>query len=95
MSTELTNLVVDVVGWIGALSLLLAYALISSDKLKWDDQSYQLLNLVGSFSLMVNTGYEGAYPATFLNIVWGAIAAVALWRLLRIPNSEPIDRPNP
>lgn len=44
---------------------------------------------------MVNTGYEGAYPATFLNIVWGAIAAVALWRLLRIPNSEPIDRPNP
>ncbi len=57
---------VDIVGWIGAIALLVAYALVSARRVKGDSTSYQSLNLVGSVLLIVNTVYYRAYPSAFL-----------------------------
>lgn len=73
---------VDIVGWIGAIALLVAYALVSARRVEGDSTSYQSLNLVGSVFLIVNTVYYRAYPSAFLNLVWGAIAVYAIGKVL-------------
>jgi hypothetical protein len=74
---------IDIVGWIGSAAVVSAYALISLDKLNSKSRLYQVLNLVGSLGLVVNTAYYRAYPSTFVNIVWLVIAALALVRIVR------------
>jgi hypothetical protein len=72
------NLIVDVLGWVGAVLLLGAYGLVSMKKLAGDSVPYQLLNLGGGLLLIVNTLYYGAYPSSGVNLVWCLIAILAL-----------------
>ena len=74
------DFLIDLAGWIGALEVILAYLLISFNKLDSKSNIYQLLNLTGGIVLIVNTIYKQAYPSAFVNIVWVVIAAVALMR---------------
>ena len=64
----------DVIGWVGAAALLVAYAMVSSRKWEGHSSAFQLLNVGGSALLAANTIFYGAYPSTFVNIVWAAIA---------------------
>jgi drug/metabolite transporter (DMT)-like permease len=68
------SILIDVIGWIGAISILVAYALVSTRKLEGNSIPYQLLNLAGGACLIVNTIYYRAYPSTFVNLVWAGIA---------------------
>lgn len=78
-------LVFDVLGWIGAILLLLAYAAVSFGRLKGDSSAYQYLNIVASVLLLINTIYYGAYPSSFVNGVWTVIALVAIVSIIRRP----------
>jgi hypothetical protein len=73
---------IDIVGWICSAAVVSAYALISLNRLDSRSKVYQVLNLVGSMGLVVNTAYYRAYPSTFVNIVWLVIAALALVRIV-------------
>jgi hypothetical protein len=75
-----TNTLIDIVGWVGAVALLTAYIFFSIRRMEGDSASYQLLNLGGSASLMVNSFFYGAYPSSIVNIVWISIALFALFR---------------
>jgi hypothetical protein len=77
----MTKIAIDALGWIGALSLILAYGLVSFRKLAADTALYQLMNAVGSFLLIVNTVYYHAYPSAFVNVVWITIAISARIRM--------------
>lgn len=79
------TLLIDVLGWLGALVLLVAYALVSTRKVEGDSAGYQYMNLGGSVLLMVNAGFYGAYPSAFVNVVWLGIALFTLTRALRKP----------
>ncbi len=72
------KILIDIVGWVGAAALLVAYTLVSTRRVEGDSTAYQQLNLVGSVLLIVNTIYYGAYPSAFLNVVWGGIAIYAI-----------------
>ncbi len=74
------NLVVDIIGWAGAVVLLSAYGLVSTKKLEGDSVPYQLLNLAGGLLLIVNTVYYGAYPSSTVNLIWSLIAILTLGR---------------
>ena len=76
---------IEIVGWIGAALVLLAYGLLSAHKLNGRSATYQLMNIGGSIGLVINTGYNGAIPSTVVNIIWMAISAHALWRNARKP----------
>lgn len=78
-------LVFDVLGWIGAILLLLAYAAVSFGRLKGDSSAYQYLNIVASVLLLANTLFYGAYPSSFVNGVWTVIALVAIVSIIRRP----------
>jgi hypothetical protein len=73
----MTQLLIDIAGWLGAGVLLAAYGLISFDKLRPETFRYQFLNAVGSLLLIVNTVYYRAYPSAFVNMIWIVIAFVA------------------
>ena len=74
------NLIVDILGWAGAVTLLSAYGLVSTKKLEGDSAPYQLLNLAGGLFLIVNTVYYGAYPSSAVNLIWSLIAILTLSR---------------
>ncbi len=74
---------VDVIGWLGAASLLAAYALVSTKKLEGNSIAYQLLNLAGGIFLVINSSYYGAYPSVAVNVVWIGIAIYAMTSVAR------------
>ena len=74
------NYFVEIVGWAGALLILVAYALLSIGKLGAQSALYQWMNIVGAAGFVVNSGWNGAYPSAALNVVWMGIGTYALLR---------------
>lgn len=74
------ELVFEIVGWVGAAALLLAYGLASLGRLPATGRGFQNLNLAGSAALAANSGFHGAWPSASLNLVWMAIAVATLSR---------------
>jgi len=68
----------DAVGWVGAVALLIAYALVSFKRLEGDSAAFQLLNISGSILLAANTIFYGSYPSTFVNLIWAGIAVFSI-----------------
>ncbi len=77
------SMVINIIGWIGSGLVVLAYGLVSTNRLKGNSVIYQLINLMGAIFLLINTVYFGAYPSSFTNIVWITIAVVAIVRAVR------------
>ncbi len=73
-----SNLLVDIIGWSGGVEILLAYLLVSARKTEGDSVVYQLLNVAGAASLIVNSFYYGAFPSVGVNILWIGIAIYTL-----------------
>ncbi len=71
----------EIAGWAGAALILLAYLLISTDRLTGRSPAYQWMNLFGAAGFTINGAWHGALPSASLNVVWMAIAAFALWRI--------------
>jgi hypothetical protein len=76
---------VDIAGWIGSFLILYAYFGNSTGRLKSTGTSYQFLNVAASILLIINTVYYGAYPSSFVNVVW---AGIGLTVLIRKPKKE-------
>lgn len=74
------NLVMEIVGWIGAALVLAGYGLLSAHKLDSRSVTYQLLNIGGSLGLVINTLWNGAIPSAAVNVIWMAIGMHAVWR---------------
>jgi hypothetical protein len=75
-----SNFLIDSIGWIGAISLLAAYALVSMRKLEGDSLVYQLLNMMGGAFLIVNSFHYKAFPSVAVNVVWIGIAIYTMTR---------------
>jgi len=78
------QILIEVVGWSGALLILIAYALLSTGRLEGRSRPYQWLNLVGSLGFVVNSSWNGAWPSAALNLVWMGIGVATLARLGRV-----------
>lgn len=64
----------SLIGWYGVLAILLAYGLLSFNLLSAHSYTYQLLNLTGAVSLIIEAGSKKDYQPVTLNFVWAAIA---------------------
>ncbi len=76
------EIAVEVVGWGGAVLILLAYLLLSAGKLTGQSALYQWMNVVGAAGFTVNGWWHGALPSMALNVIWMMIGGVALWRIM-------------
>jgi hypothetical protein len=78
-----TELAVEVVGWAGAILILLGYLLITAGKLTGKSLVYQAMNIVGAAGFVINGWWHGAVPSAALNVLWLLIGAIASWRILK------------
>lgn len=74
------NVYIEIAGWLGSFCILLAYALISARKIKGNSFQYQMLNIIGSLLLIVNTIYHRAIPPATLNLFWLGIGLFSIFR---------------
>lgn len=72
------EVIIETIGWIGGVEVLVAYWLVSANKVKGTNVYYQVLNLTGAIFLIINTIYKEAYPSTLVNVVWVVIAVIGL-----------------
>lgn len=87
----MTELLIDVAGWMGMALLIGAYALVTAGRLAGPSLTFQLMNLFGGALLMVNSAYYGAWPSAALNLVWVVIGSVGLVRArLKARRAEPL-----
>ena len=76
------DLLMEVVGWIGAVLILAAYAMLTAGKLTARNPAYQWMNVVGALGFIANSAWNGVWPSAVLNVIWVGIGAVALWRMM-------------
>ncbi len=69
---------INVLGWIGAVALLAAYWLVSTQRVTGNSRTYQGMNLLGATLVLANSLYYGAYPSVGVNAAWIAIGAYAM-----------------
>jgi ABC-type transport system involved in multi-copper enzyme maturation permease subunit len=81
-STVMNNLY-PILGWVGTLAYLLAYFLLSINKINSNQLIYHALNIIGAIGLTTNALYYADLPNVVVNLVWGLIALTALIVLYR------------
>jgi hypothetical protein len=64
---------IEMIGWLAAGLMLSAYLLLTMGKLSARSSSYQWLNVLSGAGFIINSGWNGAYPSAFINVVWIAI----------------------
>ncbi len=72
------TILVECIGWVGALLVLLAFFLISTNRVDSSKPIFHWLNILGALGLIVHTIYNAAYPSAFVNIIWVAVAVYSL-----------------
>ena len=74
---------VTALGWIGAVSCVAAYALVSRGTWLPSSRRYQLANLVGALLLGTVAARGHVWPSVAANIVWAVIGAQGIATLVR------------
>ena len=82
------TIVIEIIGWVAALLILAAYALLTAGKLEAQSRAYQWMNVLGAGGFVVNSGWNGAIPSAALNVVWAGIGLAALWRIAQRKDSS-------
>ncbi len=75
------DILMEVAGWIGAILILVAYAMLTAGKLNAKSPAYQAMNVVGAAGFIANSSWNGAWPSAILNVIWVGIGVVALARI--------------
>src|SRR5665213_2052356 len=77
------NLLVNVLGWTGAVAVLVAYFIVTTGRVQARSYTFQGINLYGAFGLIAVSLYYHVIPNVFLNVVWGIIGVAGIWSILR------------
>jgi hypothetical protein len=67
-------------GWIGTLMVIVAYALVATSRLKGDSRVVRILNLLGSVCIAIPAAIGGLWNVVALQVVWFAITLFAVLR---------------
>jgi len=75
--------IIDIIGWIGTVSLLLAYALSTTNKIIPNSKQHHILNLIGAFLLGVQGIYEFLPNIIFIQFIWSTMAIIGLVKIYK------------
>jgi Na+-transporting NADH:ubiquinone oxidoreductase subunit NqrB len=79
--------IVKALGWIGTLAYVVAYLLLSLNKIRSDRTLYHILNIAGAVGLIFDALYLNDLPNLVINIVWALIAAFAIYLIWKRKDS--------
>ena len=80
-------MIFDICGWIGMILVLLAYALLSTNKID-NGKVYQFLNLIASLFMAIGLFPKNAWFSFALQVIWGVIAIVSIIQIVRKDKSK-------
>jgi hypothetical protein len=72
----------ELLGWVGAALVVLAYALVSFSVIAPTNIWYQVMSGVGSLGIVFVAVSKKDRPSATLNIVWALIALAAILRIV-------------
>src|ERR1700740_1865199 len=75
---------IEIIGWSAATMMLAAYFLLTSGRLGSKSGLYQWMNVLSGAGFIVNSGWNGAYPSAFLNVIWMTIGLYGVFRGARM-----------
>ncbi len=74
---------IQIIGWIGVVSYVAAYALLSTSRLSARSVLFHFLNALGGLCLIIDAHQSGDMPNLVVNAVWMLIATVSMMRFAR------------
>lgn len=77
------RILLEIVGWSGAVMVLAAYALLSSRRLDGTGLPYHLMNLSGAVALAIYGIWKEASASVMVNVIWAFIGIAAIASILR------------
>jgi hypothetical protein len=80
----LLKIIIEIIGWAAAATMLSAYMLLTSGRLSSSSGIYQWMNVLSGAGFILNSGWNGAYPSAFLNVIWMTIGIYGVVRGTRI-----------
>lgn len=70
----------DIIGWIGMVLVLMAYALLSTNRIK-NGLLYQVLNLMAGILMAIGLYPKNAWFSFTLQIIWAIVAFIAIIKI--------------
>lgn len=80
-------MIFDILGWIGMVLVLLAYALLSTNKVD-NGKIYQFLNLIAAIFMAIGLLPKNAWFSFTLQVAWAIIAIVAIIKMCKKSKKE-------
>ena len=77
----------DIIGWIGMFLVVLAYGLLSTNKIK-QGKLYQILNLIAATFMAIGLLPKNAWFSFTLQVIWALIAIIAIIKIVKDENSK-------
>ena len=75
-------MIFDILGWIGMVLVLVAYALLSTNKIN-NGKLYQVINLIAALFMAIGLLPKNAWFSFALQVAWGIIAIVSIIKIIK------------
>ena len=75
-------MIFDVLGWIGMVLVLIAYGLLSANKIT-NGKLYQILNILASIFMAIGLLPKNAWFSFALQVAWAIIGVVAIIKIIK------------
>lgn len=75
-------MIFDILGWIGMVLVLVAYALLSTNKIN-NGKLYQVINLIAALFMAIGLLPKNAWFSFALQVAWAIIAIVAIIKIIK------------
>ncbi|MBQ8534751.1 MAG: hypothetical protein IJ463_03595 [Bacilli bacterium] len=75
-------MIFDILGWIGMIIVLIAYGLLSTNKIE-NGKLYQTLNLIAATFMAIGLFPTKAWFSFTLQVIWALIAIIAIVKLYK------------
>ena len=72
----------DIIGWIGMILVLLAYTMLSTNKIK-NGLLYQIMNLLAGVFMAIGLFPKNAWFSFTLQVIWSLVAIAAIIKIKR------------
>jgi len=73
--------IIEWYGWFGMIAIIAAYALVSFSVISATNIWFQILNGVGALGIVLVSFHKKDYQPAVLNIIWTAVAMVAILKI--------------
>jgi len=74
-------MIFDILGWIGMVLVLVAYGLLSTNKIN-TGKIYQVLNLIAAIFMAIGLLPKNAWFSFALQVAWGIIAIISIIKII-------------